>query len=118
VVGVLHEMPAVSGLGGVRECLGRSKSVTAGAVARDHSNLRLAREPGQAEPAARQRQIGKASLIATMDPPRTGSPLHTTYGSTGHASTRSSAKRATSFAPFVFSDYDCVAAGERLDGLR
>ena len=39
-------MPTVSDLGGMRECIGRSKGVTAAAVARDHSNLRLPREPG------------------------------------------------------------------------
>jgi hypothetical protein len=46
VAGVLHEMPTVSDLGGVWKCLGRSKGVTAAAVARDHSDLRLPREPG------------------------------------------------------------------------
>ena len=43
---VLHEVPTVGDLGGVRECLGRSKGVTAAAVARDHSDLWLPREPG------------------------------------------------------------------------
>jgi hypothetical protein len=41
VAGVLHEMPTVSDLGGVRKCLSRSKGVTAAAVARDHTNLLL-----------------------------------------------------------------------------
>jgi hypothetical protein len=45
VAGVLHEVPTVSDLGGVRERLGRSKGVTAAAVVRDHNNLRLPREP-------------------------------------------------------------------------
>jgi hypothetical protein len=39
-------MPTVSDLDGVRERLGRGKGITAAAVARDHSNLRLPREPG------------------------------------------------------------------------
>ncbi|MET4115907.1 hypothetical protein ABIB85_005143 [Bradyrhizobium sp. JR1.5] len=46
VAGVLHEVPTVGDLGGVRECLDRSKGVTTAAVARDHSDLWLAREPG------------------------------------------------------------------------
>ena len=46
VAGVLHEVPTVGDLGGVRERLGRSKGVTAAAVARDHSDLWLPREPG------------------------------------------------------------------------
>src|SRR6185436_5430380 len=45
VAGILHEMPTVSDLGGVRERVGRSKGVTAAAVARNHSNLWLPREP-------------------------------------------------------------------------
>jgi hypothetical protein len=39
-------MPTVSDLDGVRERLGCGKGITAAAVARDHSNLRLPREPG------------------------------------------------------------------------
>ena len=46
VAGVLHQMPTVSDLGGMRECVGRGKGITAAAVARDHSNLRLPHEPG------------------------------------------------------------------------
>jgi hypothetical protein len=46
VAGVLHEVPTVGDLGGLRECLGRSKGVAAAAVARDHSDLWLPREPG------------------------------------------------------------------------
>jgi hypothetical protein len=46
VAGVLHEMPTVSDLGGVRQYLGRSQGVTAAAVARDRSDLRLPRELG------------------------------------------------------------------------
>lgn len=46
VAGVLHEMPTVGDLGGLRECLGHSKGVAAAAVARDHSDLWLPREPG------------------------------------------------------------------------
>jgi hypothetical protein len=42
---VNHQMPTVSDLGGVRERLGHSKGVTTAAVARDHRNLRLPREP-------------------------------------------------------------------------
>jgi hypothetical protein len=45
VAGVLHQMPTVSDLGGVRERLGHSKGITAAAIARDHGNLRLPREP-------------------------------------------------------------------------
>src|SRR5579863_2110983 len=45
VAGILHEMPTVSDLDGVRERLGRSKGVTTAAVARDDSNLRLPCEP-------------------------------------------------------------------------
>ena len=46
VAGVLHQMPTVGDLGGLRQRLGRSKGVTAAAVARDDSDLRLPREPG------------------------------------------------------------------------
>ncbi|MGY3294559.1 hypothetical protein ACVW0I_001399 [Bradyrhizobium sp. LM6.11] len=46
LAGVLHEVPTVGDLGGLRECLGRSKGVAATAVARDHSDLWLPREPG------------------------------------------------------------------------
>jgi len=46
VAGVLHEMPTIGDLGGVRKGLGRSKGVTPAAVACDHSNLRLPGEPG------------------------------------------------------------------------
>ena len=45
VAGDLHQMPTISDLGGVRKRLSRSKGITAAAVARDHSNLRLPVEP-------------------------------------------------------------------------
>jgi hypothetical protein len=46
VAGILHEVPTVSDLDGVRERLGRSKGVTAATVPRDQSDLRVPREPG------------------------------------------------------------------------
>jgi hypothetical protein len=44
--GILHEVPTVGDLGGMRERLGCSKGVTAAAIARDHSDLWLPRQPG------------------------------------------------------------------------
>jgi hypothetical protein len=46
VAGILHEVPTVCDLDGVRERLGCSKRVTAAAIACDHSDLWLPREPG------------------------------------------------------------------------
>ena len=43
--GVLHEMPAVGNLDGIRERFGCSQRVTAATVAGDHGNLWLATEP-------------------------------------------------------------------------
>ena len=46
VAGILHKVPTVGDLGGVRERLGCGKGVTAAAIARDHSDLWLPRQPG------------------------------------------------------------------------
>jgi hypothetical protein len=77
--GVLHEMPAVGNLDGIRERFGRSQRVTTASVAGDHGNPWLATEPSlrRGRFAVRQQgdhfasfQVANDRSVALVSPPR------------------------------------------------